>query len=57
MMKGGWSIALLWVGAPVGVLREGITLQQSWKENTGKLPLGLDSSVVVQKYFIVLLGT
>ena len=23
MMKGGWSIALLWVGAPVGVLREG----------------------------------
>ena len=43
MMK-GWSIALLWVVAPVGVLGEGITLQQSWKENSGKLPLGLNST-------------
>ena len=30
-------------GCTIGVLGEGITLHQSWKENTGKLPLGLST--------------
>ena len=52
MMK-GWSIAFFWVGAPAmswGMGNEGITLHQSWKENTGKLPLGLNCTFVHQPW-------